>query len=225
MTKLLRSSFPLIVFLICAALTVESSYASQSGNLEYWQVHNVGVKISEDFEVTVGQETRFGKSGSDPFLHNVDMGLVYKGFADWLDVSINFKKEYERDSSGKFRHENRPHLNITLKDKFLGMPASNRSRIEWRDHEQKKDVWRYRNKTTLKLPFELTKYNIQPYFAEEWFVNLGENNVNQNRVFAGFSGKITEKLTASIFYCWKTSKISGGWRDTNVIGTQFKFAF
>ncbi len=51
-------------------------------------------------ELRSHQELRLGKSGDDPYLHNTDVGLVYKGFADWLDVGLNFKKEFEKDGSG-----------------------------------------------------------------------------------------------------------------------------
>ena len=199
--------------------------ASRSGDLEYWQTQSVSVDIDKDFAFTVSEEVRFGRHNGNPYLHNIDLGIVYKSLADWLDLGFNFKKEYQKDSSGKFRHENRPHLNITVKGKLFDLPFSNRSRFEWRDFEIKEEVWRYRNKSTIKLPLKLTKLNLQPYIAEEWFVNLWDDNINQNRLYSGFSRELTKNISGSVFYMWKTSKISGGWRDTNVIGTQFKILF
>lgn len=225
MTGLRKKTVLLLIVLIGWVCFNTVCFASASGNSEYWQAHNIGVDINEDYGFTFSQEMRFGKSGSDPYLHNMDFGLVYKGLADWLDISLNFKKEYDRDSAGQFRHENRPHLNLTAKGKLWTIPVSNRLRLEWRDFETKEETWRFRNKTTIKLPFKVTEFNLQPYIAEEWFINLGENNVNQNRLSSGFSFKLTKNLSASVFYMYKRSKITGGWRDTNVIGTQFKFLF
>jgi hypothetical protein len=225
MNKLARTAHACIVALICWGLLGGVCFAGRSGDLEYWQTQGASVDINKDFAFTVSQELRFGRHNGNPYLYNVDLGIVYKGLAEWLDLGFNFKKEYEQDSSGEFRNENRPNLNITVKGKLFELPVSNRSRLAWRDFETKEEVWRYRNRSTAKLPFRLTKLNLQPYVAEEWFVNIGDDNINQNRLFSGFSWMLTKNISGNVHYLWKTSKISGGWRDTNVIGTQFKILF
>jgi len=53
--------------------------------------------LNEDFAIQATQEFKTGRGGSNPYMHNVDLGLVYKGLADWIDISGNFKKEYDRD--------------------------------------------------------------------------------------------------------------------------------
>jgi hypothetical protein len=226
MTRLSKISVLVPAVLICYCGFLDGvCFASRSGHLEYWQTQSVSVDINKDFAFTVSEELRFGRHNGNPYLHNVDLGIVYKGLAEWLDIGFNFKKEYEQDSPGKLRHENRPNLNITVKGRLFDLSISNRSRLEWRDFEIKEEVWRYRNKSTVKLPLKLTKLNLQPYIAEEWFVNLGDDNINQHRLYSGFSCKIAKNINSSIYYAWKTSKISGGWRDTNIIGVQFKILF
>jgi hypothetical protein len=198
---------------------------NRNGNLEYWQQIGVDFNINEDWKVTVTEELRFGEHNGNPSLHNTDMGLVYRGLGDWIDVGLNFKKEYEKDSAGEFVHENRPHLNIMLNGKAFGFDVANRSRLEYRDKEHKKSVWRFRELFKIKLPYKFTKFNLQPYIAEEIFFNLGEDNVNQNRLSAGFSGKLSKDIKISLYYIWKNSKITGGWQGTNVIGSQIRFLF
>ncbi len=210
---------------ILFALSTTALATGDSGDGEYWQTHSLKLKIDDDWTFGVSEEFRMGRSGSNPYLHNVDFSLAYSGLADWLDVSMNFKKEYERDSTGKFRGENRPHFNATLKGHVWDLALSNRSRLEYRNREHKEDLFRYRNKTTIKFPWKFTSLQLQPYVAEEFFINLGENNISQNRIFAGFGFKVCENLDMGVFYMFKQSKISGGWRDTNVIGTEFKLAF
>jgi len=76
------------------------------------------------------------------------------------------------------------------------------------------------------IPVNLTKLNFQPYISEEWFVHLGENNIDQNRLIAGVSWPITKNLKSSLYYMWKAGRSkTGGWGNTNVIGTDFKFPF
>jgi hypothetical protein len=66
---------------------------------------------------------------------------------------------------------------------------------------------------------------MQPYIAEEWFVNLGDSNINQNRLYAGLSWTVVNNIKSSLFYAWKASRGSGGWRNINVIGFDLKFPF
>ena len=212
--------------LVLATIFGGTCFGSTDGNAEYWQGIGLDFNMDKDWKITVREEFRLGKSGDDPHLHNTDIGLVYKGFADWLDVGLNFKKEYERDSSGKFRGENRPHLNLMLKGELYGFKIGDRSRLEFRDKEKTEDIWRYRNKLTINLPFTLTKYKLQPYISDEIFINLGESTVKQNRFSAGLSFELRENVKTNVYYMYKSSmSSSSGWIDTNVIGMNVVFVF
>lgn len=227
MTKLPKITISLFAVLIFLGFVNPVCFggSSRDGNLEYWQKQTVSVDINKDFTFTATQELRFGRHHGNPYLHNIELALVYKGFADWVDIGFNFRKEYKQDSTGRFRHENRPNLNITLKTKILDIDYSNRLRLEWRDHEIKEDVWCYRNLSKFKFPVKFTKYNLQPYVAEEFFMNLPEDNINENRLSAGFDYTLAENIKSSLYYMHKKKKGSSGWTDTNVIGIQFKFLF
>ena len=101
--------------------------------------------------------------------------------------------------------------------------------MEYRDRENKKDIWRYRNKVTAELPLEitvpLTELKLHPYLADEVFINLDGQGYNKNRVYSGVSFKLWKNSKGSIYYLWQSSSKSGGWEDINVIGTQLKFYF
>lgn len=201
------------------------SFASRNGNGEYWQKFGIDYDLNKDWEIAVTEELRYGRDNGSPYLHNTVISLVYKSLGDWIDLGFNFKKEYEKDGSDKFRHENRPNFNIILEGRVLDFYVENRTKLEYRDFELKDDVWRLRNKTTVDLPFKLTGFNLQPYIAEEVFTNLGESDINQNRLSTGFSFKLTKNIKAGIYYLLKSSKTDDGWLQTNVIGTQFVFLF
>jgi hypothetical protein len=222
-----RSSKLTISFVAVTAVMLFNSVClgGRNGDLEYWQTSALAFDISEDFAFTAAQEFRVGRHNGNPYLHNIDLGLVYKGLADGPDIGFSFKKEYEKDSGGKFRHENRPHLNLTFKRRIFDFDTSNRVRLEHRNRETKEDLFRLRNKTTVKLPYKFTKLKLQPYIADEVFINLGENNINQNRLSFGLSSKLAKNINVGVYYMWKTSKSTDGWTGTNVIGTQLKFLF
>ena len=227
MGKLFKNT--LFVFrsmLVLVAIVGSNCFGSTDGNAEYWQEIGFDFNMDKDWKVTIREELRVGKSGDDPYAHKTDVGLVYRSLGDWIDVSLSFKKKFERDSSGKFRGENRPHINFMFKGEMFGCKLGDRVRLEYRDKETTEDYWRFRNKFTINSPFTLTEFNLQPYISDEIFINLGESAVNQNRFAAGLSFKLSENIKTNVYYLYKSSmSSSSGWIDTNVIGTNVVFVF
>ena len=227
MSKIFSNAvFVFALAMVLLTMAGGTCFGSTDGDAEYWQHVGLDFNMDKNWKVTVREGLRMGKSGDDPYLHNTDVGLVYKGLADWLDVSLNYKKEYERDSDGKFRAENRMHVNLMFNTELYGWKLKDRVRLEYRDKELSNDHWRLRNKFTVNLPFTLTEYKLQPYIADEIFINLGESTVKQNRFYAGLSFKLTETIKTNVYYMYKSSmSSSNGWIDTNVIGTSVVFVF
>jgi hypothetical protein len=210
-----------------AALAVSCGvcFASDDGGSEYWATAGASFDINKDWGCTFEEEMRFKDGGGEFYYHHSDLGFVYKSLANWIDLGVNFRKVYSKDSSGEWTQEDRPHLNATLKGKVFGLDVSDRSRLEYRDRENEKDIWRYRNKVTVKLPVELTALKLQPYVAEEVFINLDGEGFNRNRLAGGFYINLSKNIKGDIYYLWQTTESDGKWEDINVIGTGLKFYF
>jgi hypothetical protein len=114
---------------------------------------------------------------------------------------------------------------VTLKGKLFDCSVSSRNRIEYRDRTGTEDVWRYRNKFTVKLPFELTVLKLKPYTADEIFVTLNDDNIDRNRLYFGVILPLGEGVDADIYYMWQASRSGGEWKDIEVLGTGLKFSF
>ena len=214
------------VVTVIAILSIsEICFATDDGDFQYWSKAGVSFDIDKDWKFTFGEEFRLGDDAGDLYRHHSDLGLVYKSLADWIDLGFNFRWVFEKDSKDKWRQENRPHLNLTVKGKLFDLDVSSRSRFEYRDRENKKDVWRYRNKVTLKLPLELTSLKLQPYLADEVFINFDEGDFNRNRLYSGLSLNLSKNIKAEVYYLWQSSESGGDWKDINVLGTQLKFRF
>jgi len=184
------------------------------------------MKLNEDWKCTFTQELRLGDDGGNLYREHSDLGFTYSGLADWIDIGANFRIIYEKDGHDEWRRENRPHLNVTLRGRLFDIPLSNRVRVEYRDRENKDDVWRCRNKVTAKLPFELTALKLKPYVAEEIYVTMNDDNIDRNRLYAGALFGLTKTVSADIFYMWQTSRSSSGnWNDLQVLGTGVKLRF
>lgn len=212
----------LIIFLV---IDLSCSYAFDDGDFQYWNTESVSWTISDRWNAKLEEEFRFGDGGGDFYYQYSDLGLTYSGLVDWLDLGINYRQIFEKDGSNKWGYENRPHLNITFKGKVNDWSLSNRSRFEYRNKEEGNDGWRYRNKSTIKIPIKFTRFDIQPYMADEIFIDFDKEDLTVNRLYGGFSFKITKNLKGEIFYLWQSTKSSGKWSCLNVLGTNIKFSF
>ncbi|MFC1809343.1 DUF2490 domain-containing protein, partial [Candidatus Omnitrophota bacterium] len=201
------------------------SVAFDDGDFQQWSTISVTYKVNDDWKVTGEQEVRWGDDWDDFYYTHTDLGIVYGGVADWLDLGVNYREVYE-EKSKNFVFENRPHFNVTLKTDIEGWALSDRSRLEYRDKETDNNGWRYRNKLTLKAPFKLTKFEIRPYVADEVFVDLDAGDLNRNRVYGGVGCKLMEHVGAELYYLWQASENSSGdWVDYHALGAKLKFSF
>jgi len=200
-------------------------FAYDDEGFQFWSKANISFDINKGWKCTFEEEFKLGDDGGQLYYHHSDVGFIYKRLADWIDLGFNYRQAFEKDGKGTWRSENRPHLNMTLKSKLFNLGISNRSRIEYRDREYKKDVWRYRNKTAVKLPIELTALGLQPYLADEIFITLDDDNVDENRFYSGVSFGLSKTIMGELYYLWQTSRTAIEWKDINVFGFGLKLLF
>ncbi|UCG34762.1 MAG: DUF2490 domain-containing protein [Candidatus Omnitrophota bacterium] len=207
-----------------AVFFYQNAFAFDDGDFQYWNNESIAFKITEDWKASFEEEFRLGDNGGNLYYQHSDWGVTYSGIAEWLDLGVFYRNISEKKNS-KWRREDRPHLDAAVKWELFDCAMSNRGRFEYRDREDAEDLWQYRNKFTVKLPFKLTKVQIQPYIADEIFIDFDQERLNRNRLYTGFSMKFTKSLKGEIFYLWQSSKKSGKWSDLNVLGTKLKLSF
>jgi len=201
-------------------------FGYEDEGFQWWSNAGASFDVAKDWKCAFEQEFRMGDDGGNLYYEHSDLGFIYSGLAEWLDLGAGFRLIYEKDSSDEFQRENSPYIIVTLKGKLFDCPVSTRSRIEYRDRTEKEDVWRYRNKITVKLPVELTPLKLKPYLADEIFITLNDDNVDKNRLYFGAVMPLSEGIEADIFYMWQASRVdSGDWSDIQVLGTAVKFKF
>ncbi len=212
------------VFAGAVLFSAGAAFAGDKGDLQIWETIDIPVKLNEQWSVNFQEEFRNeGQTGL--YYHHTDVGLVYKGIADWIDLGLNFRKVYKEDSSGTWRQENRPHINVTFKKKIFGLAMSDRNRFEYRDVEKSDDLWRYRNMLKAAFPLEVFGQKIGGYVADEVFVDMSKKGFSANRLYAGIDFKLAENVGSSIYYIWQTSRSTGEWDDIQVVGAKLKYAF
>jgi hypothetical protein len=200
------------------------SYGLDDGDFQYWNTETISCKLDEDVTITLEEEFRFADDAGDFVYQHSDLGLEYFGIADWLVLGANYRHIFEK-SGGEWVENNEPHLNATIKWKAVGLSFSNRVRLVYRNRETGEDGWIYRNKFALKPLKKFTKLSIQPYIADEIFIDFDDNRFTRNRLYTGFELPLSENIKAGLFYLWQTSKSRGTWIDCNVLGTNLKISF
>lgn len=214
-----------ITFLIIGLffLALCPGYAFDDGDFQVWHTEAQEKKINDKSKITLEEEFRFGDDASDFYYYHYDIGYVYSA-GKHLDLGLNYRQVYDK-KAGKFKVENRPHLNATAKYELWGFKLEDRNRLEYRHFDYQEDSWRYRNKFSLKAPWKFSFLQVQPYLADEMFLNLNGIDFDRNRFYAGFLFNIVKPIRGELYYLLQSSKSSGEWKAINALGTKIKFAF
>lgn len=185
---------------------------------EYWPKAIVRVGLDDDWQLGLEEWITFPDNGRRFRDTQTDIWLNYFGLADWLCVGSGYKQVYAKTDDG-WCAESRPMLDLAARTKVYGFGVSDRSRFEFRFPQDQDFVTRYRNRLTITSPVTFTPLKIEPYTAEEVFINFDEQGFNQNRIYGGVFIPLHEKVRLELFYIWKLDKTDDGWCDTNVIGS------
>lgn len=199
--------------------------AYEDGDFQYWNANEIEWKAKADWKVSVGEELRWGGNASQMYYQHSDIGLSYSGMADWFDIKAGYRQVFNKGKKS-WTYENIPNLNGTLKFDLFGFKFSDRNRLEFRDIENKKDNWRYRNLLKAKIPMTIGKVKVEPYVADETFFDLSRHcEFNRNRMYSGLEFVIFGGFTVDLHYILQTTKGSGRWTDYNILGSKIKLAF
>ncbi len=199
--------------------------AWEDEGVQWWPAVGISHKINDKWKLDFEQEERLGDNGGNMYYEHSDIGFVYSGLADWIDLGFNYRLIFQKNGKDNFKYESRPHFNVTFKSKLFGLGISDRSRIEYRDKETAKDGWRYRNKIAVVFPIELTVLKLQPYIANEAFITIDPEDFTMNRFYTGFTFKLAANTKADVYHMWQASKTRTEWKDVFVLGTRLVFYF
>ena len=201
------------------------SVSAAASDFQYWNTNTAQWRIKKDWRLSAEQELRFTDKASRLSYEHTDLSLTYSGMAGWFDLDAGYRHIYQKDK-GKWKYECRPSLSGTFKTDLFGLDIRNRNKLEYRIREGKNDNWRYRNRTTVKLPVKIDKFEFKPYVADEIYLDLSDlARMKRNRFYSGIEFKILEPLVLDVYYLLESDKGRKKWIDTNVLGTKLKFIF
>jgi len=220
-----RTARLILAALLIGVFTGSACFAFDEGDFQFWDTTSVSFHIHQNWKVAVEEGFKLGHDAGNLYYHYTDLGFIYSGAADWIDLGFNYKQAFSKDDDGHWCWENRPHFNITVKGKLWDIGLDDKSRFEYRDREVDEDLWRYTNQLTAKLPFELTRFKLRPYVADKVYLNFEGKAFEKNRLYTGVTFNLRKNMDGGVYYVWQWGKSDGKWSDLNALGLQLKFPF
>jgi len=204
-------------------ISLTSAYAYDNHDFQVWNTEVEEFKVNKNSKISLEQEFRWGNNAGDFYYQHYDVGYIYL-----LNNYFNFGGGFryiKQKSADKFRDVSEPYLAAFMFWNPAGFNLSNRMRFEYRYADYQSDAYVFRNKLDIKFPWKFTRLAIQPMVADEIFFKFNGGDFNENRLFAGFAFNPVKYIKAEIYYMLRSTKSSGVWKDTNVLGTKLKLSF
>lgn len=213
-----------IVAIILLAAVSPALAAYENGDFQIWHTDYEDIKVHKDVKLSVEQEFRFGENAAELYYQHYEWLAVF-GFDKMLDLGFGYRLVLDKYKH-KWREEDMPNANATLKFDIWKFKFSDRNRLEYRHFRFKNDFIRYRNKLMLKLPVDFCKITISPYSSDEIFIASDSTGFNENRFCSGVEIDLTKYAKADIYYMFKSNRVRDHkWNSANVLGTKVKIAF
>ena len=199
-------------------------YAYDNNDFQVWNTDVEEFQVNKDSKIVLEEEFRWADNAGEFYYQHYDIGFFYN-LEKYLQVGGGYRHIYEL-KKGKFKLENEPYVAATLFWDLLGCKFDDRNRLEYRHFDYQDDLWRYRNKFAIKLPWKFTRMELQPYLSDEIFISFDEiSQFNQNRFSCGLGMNLTSKIKAEVYYMLQSTKGPDKWLDANVLGTKIRLVF
>ncbi|MEJ2704349.1 MAG: DUF2490 domain-containing protein [Sedimentisphaerales bacterium] len=215
--------------LLVAVITVltfgQSRSAFADGSVRFWQTTRASFDVNKDWKVTAEEQVKLRQDVSALYYEHTDLGFVYKDLAKGVDLGFNYKQVFCEDDDGDWSRENRPHLNVMIRGRLSAFDLFDRSRFEYRDREDERDLWRYVHLLKVAMPFELTRFKLRPYVADQVYLNLDGQAFDKNRIYSGVSFELSKNVRSDFCYIWQSAKSDGCWEDLDALGLLLSIRF
>lgn len=208
------------VSLICV-LAISTLAYGDGDNQQYWAVTSFSFRLNDTWKLKIKEDFRFRDGG---FFEQQNEALFACKLSDRLDIGLGFRQVHKEDASHEWQRENRPAVEFTVRDTLWGLNWSDRNRLEFREFENKKDVFRYRNRLKIASPHPLFDLPAKPYVAEEFFIQEG-SGFNRNRIYAGLLWDVNKLLDIDFFVIHQRDKTGRGWDSIFITGFETIFSF
>lgn len=212
------------LFLYAAACLFASP--SKDEDFGIWSQNDIEAKLTDHWKVRAGEEVRFREHAGIVY-YDTHAGAAFQGWK-YLTVGGDYLQVRQTRSLGRkdvWYWESRPRVYLTPKVQMRGFLLENRNLFEFRFKQHTENTMRYRNMTTLTAPWKWTRFEIQPYTAQEVYFETNRNGLAEDRLYGGVRYRLCGNLGGSLFYLRQFSKNSAAkWKEQNILGIGLKIS-
>jgi len=229
-----RKVFPAVCFLMVLLLSIQFlslplAIASPAKDEDFgiWNISDLEKKINAQWKMKVGEELRF-RDHAGLYYAETHVGVDYKPF-QYLAMGAEYQEI--RNARTKKKDDNWywdqvPRIYLTPQFSYKGFLLEDRNMLEFRVRQDARFTLRYRNMVTLTAPWKWTRFQFQPYTANETFLETQRNGMIEDRFFSGFKVHWWGPVYGSIFYLRQSTKNTmAKWTSLNILGTSLKICF
>lgn len=227
-----RSVFSTACFFVTALLLVQGvAVASPAKDEDFgvWNGYDVEKKLNSEWKMKVGEEFRF-REHNGLYYEETHVGADYKPFK-YLSLGAEYQQIISSRWNQKEKHnrwywDSVPRIHITPQLPYKGFLLENRNMLEFRIRQDARFAMRYRNLTTLTAPWKWTRFEFQPYTANEIFLETQRNGMIEDRLYGGLKIHWWGPVYGSIYYLRHSTKNAvAKWTALNILGTSLKVSF
>lgn len=225
---------------------------AEQGDAQLWLKFYAEGKLPNDFAVSVEEELRYQDDMSEFYDEDTFLSVKYD-VNDWLNIGLGYRVVQERknktvytakkgsdgttkysavgDGDHYWQNEERPVIDVTLKNKLGDWSIDDRNRFEWRMKDDGgEDYIRYRNRLRVRSPWKVTRFKINPYAYAEGFVEdkpglSGSDMFNRYRLATGISGNLSKNLKSGLYVMMQSDRADSGWDQFGVAGIELGASF
>lgn len=200
---------------------------NKAGDFQVWNSDGLNIPLSKKIHFSGNAEFRYGDHRKKLYYKHYQGGFLFARSPHTL-FYIAYRHIYNR-VRGKWVAEYDPILDLTFQvGNRRGLFISNRSRLQYRVLGEKlggKNRWVYRNRLEFTPPYRLSKRNIAPFLADEFFWQE-TRGIDQNRLQAGLTIPYHQRTQLNLSYLLRSIKnLEKKWIHQNIVRVDFSLHF
>ncbi|MFA5159292.1 MAG: DUF2490 domain-containing protein [Candidatus Omnitrophota bacterium] len=233
-SKNLRKSFLSGCFFVAVLLVIQGignprADASPAKDEDFgiWNTYDVEKKLNAQWKIMAGEELRF-REHNGIYYTETHVATNYQPSKYLALGALYLENRASRTKKNDeiWYWESEPRIYMTPQLPFKGFLLENRNMLAFRWRQESKFAMVYRNLTTLTAPWKWTRFELQPYTANEIFLETNRNGMFEDRFYSGLKAHWWGPFYGTIFYLRQFKKDAvGKWTSLNILGTSLKISF
>lgn len=213
-----------IISSILIAASCPAAMAYKDGDFQIWNTNAQDIKIGKATKFMMEEEFRYAETATEFYYQHYDWGFAW-AFDRRFELALGYRLIFERYKQ-KWREEDDIYTNLIWKQDVWKFKIEDRNRIEYRHFRHAYDDVRYRNRLSIRYPFEFKGMKITPYTSDEIFILSNGRGFSQNRFQSGIEVEFNKYVRFDVSYMLHSIRRTGDkWYEANVLWLKNKIAF